>query len=158
MAAGAVLDACADRHMLAAGIDAGDLLLKLGVSILMPLVVGKAVRELIKPIRDNICKYKAPLYLINNLQVCNRMPAAWWRGRSSAWSHHHHFASQLYVVSPLPPPCPGHGRCIRCRPCCHAHLLQITIIVWQKLSAAREVLVEQEAGDVVLAGKRTPAC
>jgi predicted Na+-dependent transporter len=45
--------------------------------------------------RDHICKVKAPLYLINNLQI--------------------------------------------------------TIIVWQKLSAAREVLVEQEAADVFLA-------
>lgn len=31
--------------------------------------------------------------------------------------------------------------------------MQITLIVWQKLSAAREVLVEQQAGDVMLAGK-----
>lgn len=30
--------------------------------------------------------------------------------------------------------------------------VQITMIVWQKLSSAREVLVEQEAGDVFLAG------
>jgi len=30
--------------------------------------------------------------------------------------------------------------------------LQITLIVWQKLSAAREVLIEQEMGDVLLAG------
>lgn len=33
-----------------------------------------------------------------------------------------------------------------------AFLLQITMIVWQKLSSAREVLVEQELGDVLLAG------
>jgi hypothetical protein len=30
--------------------------------------------------------------------------------------------------------------------------LQITMIVWQKLSSAREVLVEQELGDVLMAG------
>lgn len=35
--------------------------------------------------------------------------------------------------------------------CACAHV-QITMIVWQKLSPAREVLVEQEAGDVFLAG------
>lgn len=52
-----------------AKVNALDLLIKLGVSILMPLLVGKAVREAFKPVRDNICKYKAPLYLINNLQV-----------------------------------------------------------------------------------------
>lgn len=33
----------------------------------------------------------------------------------------------------------------------HVHT-QITMIVWQKLSSAREVLVEQELGDVLLAG------
>eukprot|EP00879_Flechtneria_rotunda_P018174 GHRR01019062.1.p1 GENE.GHRR01019062.1~~GHRR01019062.1.p1 ORF type:complete len:396 (+),score=106.21 GHRR01019062.1:378-1565(+) len=78
-----------------AKVNSLDLLVKLGVSILMPLVVGKSLRELVKPVRDNICKYKAPLYLINNLQI--------------------------------------------------------TLIVWQKLSSAREVLVEQEAGGVLLA-------
>ncbi|KAI8475139.1 MAG: hypothetical protein J3K34DRAFT_517583 [Monoraphidium minutum] len=82
--------------MIDAKIDSLDLLVKLGVSILMPVLVGKALREAVKPIRDNICKVKAPLYLINNLQI--------------------------------------------------------TIIVWQKLSAAREVLVQQQAGDVLLAG------
>lgn len=75
-----------------------DLLVKLGVSILMPVLVGKALRESVKPLRDNICCYKVPLYLINNLQI--------------------------------------------------------TCIVWQKLSAAREVLVEQELGNVLLAGGR----
>eukprot|EP00775_Hariotina_reticulata_P007103 gene7103-7316_t len=78
-----------------AKVNSLDLLVKLGVSILMPLVVGKALREFVKPVRDHICKYKVPLYLINNLQI--------------------------------------------------------TLIVWQKLSSARSVLVEQEAGDVVLA-------
>jgi hypothetical protein len=37
-------------------------------------------------------------------------------------------------------------------------LLQITIIVWQKLSSAREVLVEQELGDVLLAGATSGSC
>ncbi|WIA37797.1 hypothetical protein OEZ86_014662 [Tetradesmus obliquus] len=86
-----VLGSRTDAH-----VDSGDLLVKLGVSILMPVLVGKATRELIKPIRDNVAKYKVPLYLINNLQI--------------------------------------------------------TMIVWQKLSSARSVLVEQDLGDVLLAG------
>lgn len=80
-----------------AKVDSLDLLVKLGVSILMPLLVGKAIKELIPKVKENIKHYKAPLYLLNNLQI--------------------------------------------------------TLIVWQKLSAAREVLVEQEAGDVILAGE-----
>lgn len=82
--------------MTDAKVDSVDLLVKLGVSILMPVLVGKALRESVKPIRENVGKYKVPLYLINNLQI--------------------------------------------------------TMIVWQKLSSAREVLVEQELGDVLLAG------
>lgn len=88
-----VLGSRTDAH-----VDSGDLLVKLGVSILMPVLVGKATRELIKPIRDNVAKYKVPLYLINNLQI--------------------------------------------------------TMIVWQKLSSARSVLVEQDLGDVLLAGEQ----
>jgi sodium/bile acid cotransporter 7 len=84
-----------------AKVNSLDLLVKLSVSILMPLLVGKGLREAVKPIRDHIKDYKAPLYLINNLQI--------------------------------------------------------TLIVWQKLSAAREVLIEQEIGDVLLAGKAAPA-
>lgn len=84
--------------MTNAKVDSVDLLVKLGVSILMPVVVGKGLREAVKPIRDNVYKYKAALYLINNLQI--------------------------------------------------------TMIVWQKLSSAREVLVEQEVGDVLLAGRQ----
>eukprot|EP00878_Enallax_costatus_P021897 GHUV01023208.1.p1 GENE.GHUV01023208.1~~GHUV01023208.1.p1 ORF type:complete len:388 (+),score=105.85 GHUV01023208.1:827-1990(+) len=81
--------------MTNAKVDSVDLLVKLGVSILMPVVVGKTLRELIRPVGENVYKYKAPLYLINNLQI--------------------------------------------------------TMIVWQKLSSAREVLVEQEIGDVLMA-------
>jgi sodium/bile acid cotransporter 7 len=88
-----VLGSRTDAH-----VDSVDLLVKLGVSILMPVLVGKATQELVKPIRDNVAKYKVPLYLINNLQI--------------------------------------------------------TMIVWQKLSSAREALVEQELGDVLLAGAR----
>lgn len=52
-----------------AKVDSVDLLVKLGVSILMPVLVGKGLREAVKPLRDLVPKFKAPLYLINNLQV-----------------------------------------------------------------------------------------
>lgn len=52
-----------------AKVNSLDLLVKLGVSILMPVLVGKGMREAFKPLRETIPKYKAPLYLINNLQV-----------------------------------------------------------------------------------------
>lgn len=52
-----------------AKVDSADLLVKLGVSILMPVLVGKALREAVKPLRETIPRFKAPLYLINNLQV-----------------------------------------------------------------------------------------
>jgi sodium/bile acid cotransporter 7 len=59
-----VLGSVTDAH-----VDTADLLVKLGVSILMPVLVGKGLREAVKPLRDNIYKFKAPLYLMNNLQV-----------------------------------------------------------------------------------------
>jgi solute carrier family 10 (sodium/bile acid cotransporter), member 7 len=86
-----VLGSQTDAH-----VNSGDLLVKLGVSILMPLLVGKALRESVPPLQRAVPAYKVPLYLINNLQI--------------------------------------------------------TLIVWQKLSSAREVLVEQEFGNVLLAG------
>jgi sodium/bile acid cotransporter 7 len=52
-----------------AKVNSLDLLVKLGVSILMPVLVGKALRDLVKPLRETIPKFKAPLYLVNNLQV-----------------------------------------------------------------------------------------
>lgn len=57
-----------------AKVDSADLLVKLGVSILMPVLVGKAMREAVKPLRETIPKFKAPLYLINNLQVRENLP------------------------------------------------------------------------------------
>lgn len=51
-------------------MDSLDLLVKLGVSILMPVLVGKGLREAAKPLREAVPRFKAPLYLINNLQVC----------------------------------------------------------------------------------------
>jgi sodium/bile acid cotransporter 7 len=65
-----VLGSVTDAH-----VDTADLLVKLGVSILMPVLVGKALREAVKPLRDNIHKFKAPLYLMNNLQVRAARPA-----------------------------------------------------------------------------------
>lgn len=52
-----------------AHVDSLDLLFKLGVSILMPVLVGKGLREAVAPLRRTIPRFKAPLYLINNLQV-----------------------------------------------------------------------------------------
>uniref|UniRef100_A0A7S0WVL0 Uncharacterized protein n=1 Tax=Chlamydomonas leiostraca TaxID=1034604 RepID=A0A7S0WVL0_9CHLO len=46
-----------------------DLLVKLLVSILLPLIIGKAARELIKPVAKFAKKYKVPLYILNNFQI-----------------------------------------------------------------------------------------
>lgn len=46
-----------------------DLLIKLLFQILLPLVIGKAARELIKPIQAMAKKYKVHLYILNNFQV-----------------------------------------------------------------------------------------
>jgi len=80
-----------------AHVDAADLLVKLGTSILAPLVLGKLLRETLPPYfrRTLVPKSKPFLYLTNNLQI--------------------------------------------------------SMIVWQKISAARPVLVEQELGAVALA-------
>ncbi|PNH04640.1 putative sodium/metabolite cotransporter BASS4, chloroplastic [Tetrabaena socialis] len=50
-------------------VDALDLVIKLGVSIIIPLIVGKAVRELSAPALRFAVKYKVPLYLINQFQI-----------------------------------------------------------------------------------------
>lgn len=47
-----------------------DLLIKLLVSILVPLVVGKLLRDFVPPVLAFSKKYKVPLYLFNNFQVC----------------------------------------------------------------------------------------
>lgn len=78
-----------------AKVDSTALLLKLSVSILMPLFVGKALRELYKPTIKFAKQYKVPLYMFNNLQII--------------------------------------------------------CIVWQVLSTAQEVLMEQHPGDVIMA-------
>ena len=52
-----------------ADIDAITLLIRLLVSILVPLLVGKAIREVWKPIMELIKKYKVPLYMLNSLQI-----------------------------------------------------------------------------------------
>mmetsp|Transcript_25294 Transcript_25294/g.54972 ORF Transcript_25294/g.54972 Transcript_25294/m.54972 type:complete len:404 (-) Transcript_25294:245-1456(-) len=50
-------------------LDAVDLLVKLIVSILCPLVVGKGLRELVPFVRAFAAKYKVPLYMWTNFQV-----------------------------------------------------------------------------------------
>lgn len=50
-------------------VDAVDLLIKLGVSIIVPLTAGKALRELYAPALRFAKKYKVPLYLFNNFQI-----------------------------------------------------------------------------------------
>lgn len=59
-----------------ARVDTADILTKLGVSILMPVLVGKGLREAVKPLRDTVPKFKVPLYLINNLQVRGEVAGA----------------------------------------------------------------------------------
>lgn len=50
-------------------VDAVDLLVKLGVSIIIPLAVGKGLRDFWKPALHFAKKYKLPLYLFNNFQI-----------------------------------------------------------------------------------------
>ncbi|EFJ44406.1 hypothetical protein VOLCADRAFT_82799 [Volvox carteri f. nagariensis] len=50
-------------------VDAVDLVIKLGVSIIIPLLVGKSVRELWAPALRFAKKYKVPLYLVNQFQI-----------------------------------------------------------------------------------------
>ena len=50
-------------------LDAVDLLIKLIVSILVPLVVGKGLRELSKPVQRFVAYYRVPIYMWTNFQV-----------------------------------------------------------------------------------------
>lgn len=50
-------------------VDAMDLLIKLGVSIIVPLTLGKALRDFCRPALYFAKKYKLPLYLFNNFQI-----------------------------------------------------------------------------------------
>lgn len=52
-----------------ADVDVVQLLIKLTVSILIPLLVGKGLREAFKPAIEFARTYKLPLYMFNNLQV-----------------------------------------------------------------------------------------
>lgn len=67
---------------LDAQLDTMELLIKLLVSILMPLVVGKLVREFIPPALKFAKKYKVPLYLFNNFQI---IMIVW---QTLSYSHH----------------------------------------------------------------------
>lgn len=50
-------------------LDAVDLLVKMIVSILVPLLVGKGLRELLKPVREFVGKYRVVIYMFTNFQV-----------------------------------------------------------------------------------------
>nr|BCL66122.1 hypothetical protein [Volvox africanus] len=50
-------------------VNALDLVVKLGVSIIIPLLFGKGVRELWAPALRFAKKYKVPLYLVNQFQI-----------------------------------------------------------------------------------------
>nr|ADI46919.1 MTM0397 [Volvox carteri f. nagariensis] len=50
-------------------VDALDLVVKLGVSIIIPLMVGKALRELWAPALKFAKRYKVSLYLVNQFQI-----------------------------------------------------------------------------------------
>nr|QKY15122.1 putative sodium/metabolite cotransporter (BASS4) [Polytomella parva] len=50
-------------------VDSMDLLLKLGVSICIPIVAGKVARDRVPKVLDFAKKYKTPLYLFNNFQI-----------------------------------------------------------------------------------------
>lgn len=50
-------------------LDAVDLLVKMIVSILLPLLGGKAIRELIKPVRAVVDNFRVPIYMFTNFQI-----------------------------------------------------------------------------------------
>nr|BCL66176.1 hypothetical protein [Volvox reticuliferus] len=50
-------------------VNALDLVVKLGVSIIIPLLLGKGVRELWAPALRFAKKFKVPLYLVNQFQI-----------------------------------------------------------------------------------------
>ncbi|KXZ47748.1 hypothetical protein GPECTOR_33g630 [Gonium pectorale] len=50
-------------------VDVLDLMIKLGVSIVIPLIAGKALREVWAPCAKFVTHYKVPLYLINQFQI-----------------------------------------------------------------------------------------
>ena len=51
------------------GLDAVDLLVKLICSILVPLLIGKALREVFAAVRSFVGHYKVPLYMFTNFQI-----------------------------------------------------------------------------------------
>jgi sodium/bile acid cotransporter 7 len=50
-------------------LDTVDLLVKLIVSILVPLVIGKGLREMSKAVREFVTTYKVPIYMLTNIQI-----------------------------------------------------------------------------------------
>ena len=53
-------------------LDTVDLLVKLIISILVPLLVGKALREVFASVRNFVAHYKVPLYMFTNFQISAR--------------------------------------------------------------------------------------
>ena len=50
-------------------LDTIDLLVKLICSILVPLLIGKALREAFSAVRNFVHHYKVPLYMLTNFQI-----------------------------------------------------------------------------------------
>ncbi|MEW5306312.1 MAG: hypothetical protein WDW38_007127 [Sanguina aurantia] len=73
-------------------IDVLDLLVKLGVSIIMPLFLGKAIRELVPGAREFCNVRKIPLYLFNNFQI---IMIVW---MTLSYSQHHLIEQQPYDI------------------------------------------------------------
>ena len=55
---------------LDASLDSVDLLIKLSVSILMPLLLGKGIRELVPKAKEFVTHYKIPIYMMTNFREC----------------------------------------------------------------------------------------
>ena len=144
-----------------AKINSVDLLVKLGVSILMPLLVGKAMREAIPPVRCGAARVwywgawgrcwgalrqgGVPLRRRASGRPCV--------AQSRRWAGPARILQAPIIRHPLT--APGAPRrkhiCKFKAPLYLINNLQITLIVWQKVSAAREVLIHQEAIDVLMA-------
>lgn len=141
-----------------AKVDSLDLLVKLGVSILVPVLAGKALREAVRPVR---CARREVVVALARCGLARRIEG----GRSSGRAGAGGLRQPPICMSPclqntprhspqcIHPQCANRDNVARVKaPLYLVNNLQITLIVWQKLSAAREVLVQQEAGDVLLAG------
>ncbi len=76
----------------AGAIDKVGLLIKLLVQILVPLVIGKGLREASGAIKQFAITYKLPLYLFNNFQI---IMIVW---QTLSYSQHKLFEQKLYDI------------------------------------------------------------